>query len=116
MNNHGIIERCRKAMYDAIWKEIDRDPQQAAMARVDVKFPSGDISIYCDRFGNVACVTHTVGNNESETLEEAIEECISYDSVMDDYLAANPESVSQEDELMSHWNTRRLDALMLEMY
>lgn len=25
-----IIEECRKAMYDAVWQEIDRDPQRPA--------------------------------------------------------------------------------------
>lgn len=32
-----IIEECRKKMYEAIWQELDRDPQRPAVARVDVK-------------------------------------------------------------------------------
>lgn len=116
MYNHAIIDRCRKAMYNAIWLEIDKDPQEPAAARVDIKTGSGEINVYCDRLGNVASVSHNEGCNESESLEVAIEGCVDYDTVMDDWLRANPDSVSQEDELASRWDTRRLDALMVEMY
>lgn len=30
-----IIEQCKKAMYDAIWLEIDRNPKRPESARVD---------------------------------------------------------------------------------
>lgn len=81
-----IIEDCRNKMYDAIWLEIDRDPQRPAVARADIKTKAGDICVWCDRTGNVAVVTHKNSNNDSERLEEAIEGCVDYQDVMDDWL------------------------------
>ena len=43
-----IIEDCREKMYDAIWLELDREPQRPAVARVDIKTKAGDISVWCD--------------------------------------------------------------------
>ena len=61
-----IIEECRKKMYDAIWLEIDRDPQRPAVARVDVKTKAGNICVWCDSVGNVAVVTHKSSNKKDE--------------------------------------------------
>ncbi len=52
-------------MYDAIWLELDRDPQRPAVARVDIKTKAGDISVWCDRTGNTAVVSHKNNNNDS---------------------------------------------------
>lgn len=41
-----IIKQCEEAMYDAIWLEIDRDPQRPAVARVDIKTKAGGISVW----------------------------------------------------------------------
>ena len=111
-----IIEECRKKMYDAIWLEIDRDPQRPAVARVDIETPSGDICIWCDPSGNMATVTHKRGNNDSERLEEAIEGCVDYQDVLDDYLRENPECISQETyPPLDKFDTQRLDQLTLEL-
>lgn len=58
-----IIKQCEEAMYDAIWLELDRDPQRPAVARVDIKTKAGDISVWCDRTGNTAVVSHKNNNN-----------------------------------------------------
>ena len=63
-----IIEECRKAMYDAVWLEIDRDPQRPATARVDITTNAGDICVWCGSVGNIAVVTHKTSNNDSERL------------------------------------------------
>lgn len=57
-------------MYDAIWLELDRDPQRPAVARVDIKTKAGNICVWCDRTGNTAVVSHKNNNNDSERLEE----------------------------------------------
>lgn len=106
-----IIEECRKKMYDAIWLEIDRDPQRPAVARVDIETPSGDICIWCDPSVNMATVTHKRGNNDSERLEEAIEGCVDFQDVMDDYLTEVPEAAISQDP-MDAYDTSRLDSLM----
>ena len=49
-----IIEECRKKMYEAIWLEIDRDPQRPAVARVDINTKAGSICVWCDSVGNIA--------------------------------------------------------------
>jgi hypothetical protein len=85
-----IIKQCEEAMYDAIWLELDRDPQRPAVARVDIKTKAGDISVWCDRTGNTAVVSHKNNNNDSERLEEAIEGCVNYQDVMDDWLEDQP--------------------------
>lgn len=87
-----IIEECRKAMYDAVWLEIERDPQRPATARVDIKTKAGDICVWCGSVGNIAVVTHKTNNNDSERLEEAIEGCLNYQDVMDDWLEENSRS------------------------
>ena len=53
-----IIKQCEEAMYDAIWLELDRDPQRPAVARVDIKTKAGNICVWCDRTGNTAVVSH----------------------------------------------------------
>ena len=111
---HGILWQCKRKMYNAMWDEIDRDPQQASFARVDIGTDSGNICIFCDRNGNTAVVTHNGSSNESTTLEARIEACVTFDEVFDDYLRDNPECVSQETELADAWNDERLDALMSE--
>lgn len=78
-----IIKQCEEAMYDAIWLELDRDPQRPAVARVDIKTKAGDICVWCDRTRNVAVVSHKNNNNDSERLEEAIEGCVNYQDPMD---------------------------------
>lgn len=109
-----IIEECKKKMYDAIWREIDRDPQRPSVARVDIKTPAGDICIWCDPSGNMATVTHKRGNNDSERLEEAIEACVDFQDVMDDYLTEVPEAAISQDS-MDAYDISRLDALMRQL-
>lgn len=109
-----IIEECKKKMYDAIWREIDRDPQRPSVARVDIKTPAGDICIWCDPSGNMATVTHKKGNNDSERLEEAIEACVDFQDVMDDYLTEVPEAAISQDP-MDAYDISRLDALMRQL-
>ena len=106
----GIIEKCRSKMYDAIWLEIDREPQQPAVARIDIKTKAGDICVWCDRTGNTAVVTHKNSNNESERLEEAIEGCVNYQDVMDDWLEENCQYEVQDP--MDAFDESRLDMLM----
>lgn len=86
-------------MYDAIWLEIDRNPKRPESARVDIKTKAGDICVWCHPDCNVAVVTHSIGNNDSVRLEEAIEEC--------------PSSV--EEDLADRYNEQRLDRLMAEL-
>ena len=107
-----IIEQCRNKMYEAIWLEIDREPQQPAFARVDIKTKAGDICVWCDRTGNVAVVTHKNSNNESERLEEAIEGCVNYQDVMDDWLEENSQ---YDQDPMDAFNESRLDILMAQL-
>ncbi len=108
-----IIEECRKKMYDAIWLEIDRDPQRPAVARVDVKTKAGNICVCCNSVGNVAVVTHKSSNNESERLEEAIEGCVNYQDVMDDWLEENSQYADQDP--MDYFSESRLDTLMAQL-
>lgn len=108
-----IIEECRKKMYEAIWLEIDREPQQPAVARIDIKTKAGDICVWCDRTGNIAVVTHKNSNNESERLEEAIEGCVNYQDVMDDWLEENNQYEVQDP--MDAFNESRLDFLMAQL-
>ena len=108
-----IIEECRKKMYDAIWLEIDRDPQRPAVARVDVKTKAGNICIWCDSVGNVAVVTHKSSNNESERLEEAIEGCVNYQDVTNDWLEENGQYAYQDP--MDYFSESRLDILMAQL-
>lgn len=109
----NIIEECRKKMYEAIWQEIDREPQQPAVARIDIKTKAGDICVWCDRTGNIAVVTHKNSNNESERLEEAIEGCVNYQDVMDDWLEENNQYEVQDP--MDAFNESRLDFLMAQL-
>lgn len=108
-----IIEECRKAMYDAVWLEIDRDPQRPAVARVDIKTKAGDICVWCDRTGNTAVVSHKNNNNDSERLEEAIEGCVNYQDVMDDWLEENSQYADQDP--MDEFEESRLDSLMAQL-
>lgn len=108
-----IIEECRKAMYDAVWLEIDRDPQRPAVARVDIKTKAGDICVWCDRTGNTAVVSHKNNNNDSERLEEAIEGCVNYQDVMDDWLEENSQYADQDP--MDAFEESRLDSLMAQL-
>lgn len=109
-----IIEQCKKAMYDAIWLEIDRNPKRPESARVDIKTKAGNICVWCHPDCNVAVVTHHIGNNDSVRLEEAIEECVDYQDVYDDYIKECPSSVEQED-LADRYNEQILDRLMAEL-
>lgn len=106
----NIIEECRNKMYEAIWLEIDREPQQPAAARIDIKTKAGDICVWCDRTGNVAVVTHKNSNNESERLQEAIEGCVNYQDVIDDWLEENSQYADQDQ--MDAFEESRLDILM----
>lgn len=108
-----IIKQCEEAMYDAIWMELDRDPQRPAVARVDIKTKAGDICVWCDRTGNVAVVTHKNSNNDSERLEEAIEGCVDYQDVMDDWLEENSRYADQDQ--MDAFEECRLDSLMSQL-
>ena len=108
-----IIKQCEKAMYDAIWMELDRDPQRPAVARVDIKTKAGNICVWCDRTGNVAVVTHKNSNNDSERLEEAIEGCVDYKDVMDDWLEENSRYADQDQ--MDAFEESRLDSLMAQL-
>lgn len=109
-----IIEECRKKMYDAIWLEVDRDPQRPAVARVDMETPAGYICIWCDPTGNMASITHKVGNHECERLAEAIEGCVDYRDVMDDYFDECPEAEPDQLSPLDAFNDWRLDRLMYE--
>ena len=109
-----IIEQCKKAMYDAIWLEIDRNPKRPESARVDIKTKDGDICVWCHPDCNVAVVTHHIGNNDSVRLEEAIEECVDYQDVYNDYIKECPSSVEEED-LADRYDEQRLDRLMEEL-
>lgn len=97
-------------MYDAIWLELDRNPGDPQGARVDIVTPSGSISIWCHPEGNTALVTHNVGNNDSERLEEAIEGCVDYREVAADYYRENPEG--RDEDPMDAYDDMRLDILM----
>lgn len=108
-----IIEECRKKMYEAIWLEIDRDPQRPAVARVDINTKAGSICVWCDIVGNVAVVTHKSNNNDSERLEEAIEGCINYKDVMDDWLEENSQHAYKDP--MDAFSESRLDILMAQL-
>ncbi len=108
-----IVEECRKKMYEAIWLEIDRDPQRPAVARVDIKTNAGAICVWSDRFGNIAVVTHKGSNNDSERLEEAIEGCVNYQDVMDDWLEENSQYADQDP--MDAFSESRLDILMAQL-
>lgn len=107
-----IIEECRKAMYNAVWLEIDRDPQRPATARVDIKTKAGDICVWCGILGNIAVVTHKTSTNDSERLEEAIEGCLNYQDVMDDWLEENRQYAVREKDPMDAFEESRLDSLM----
>jgi len=109
-----IIEECRKKMYDAIWLEVNRDPQRPSVARVDMETPAGYICIWCDPTGNMASITHKVGNHECERLAEAIEGCVDYRDVMDDYFDECPEATDQDTYPLDAFNDWRLDRLMEE--
>lgn len=108
-----IIEECRKAMYDAVWQEIDRDPQRPATARVDIKTKAGNICVWCGSVCNIAVVTHKTSNNDSERLEEAIEGCLNYQDVMDDWLEENSRYADQDP--MDAFEESRLDSLMARL-
>ena len=108
-----IIRQCKKAMYDAIWLELDREPQRPAVARVDIKTKAGDISVWCDRTGNTAVVSHKNNNNDSERLEEAIEGCVNYQDVMDDWLEENSQYAGKDP--MDAFEESRLDSLMAQL-
>lgn len=108
-----IIEECRKKMYEAIWLEIDRDPQRPSVARVDIKTKAGGICVWCDSVGNIAVVTHKGSNNDSERLEEAIESCVNYQDVMDDWLKENSQHACQDP--MDTFEESRLDILMAQL-
>ena len=133
-----IIEECRKKMYEAVWMEIDRDPQRPATARVDIKTNAGNICIWCDitgntavvtvvqllhrgqnpfpfLLGNIAVVTHKTSNNDSERLEEAIEGCLNYQDVMDDWLEENSQYAVREQDPMDAFEESRLDSLMARL-
>lgn len=110
-----IIEECRKAMYEAVWLEIDRDPQRPATARVDIKTKAGDICVWCGSLGNIAVVTHKTSNNDSERLEEAIEGCLNYQDVMDDWLEENRQYAVREQDPMDVFEESRLDSLMARL-
>lgn len=101
-------------MYDAIWLEIDRDPQRPAVARVDIKTKAGDICIWCDPSGNMATVTHKGSTNDSERLEEAIENCLDYQDVLSDYLTETPDAAYYQDTLGAY-DEGRLDSLMMQL-
>ena len=105
-----IIEECRKEMYNAVWLEIDRDPQRPATARVDIKTKDGDICVWCGSLGNIAVVTHKTSNNDSERLEEAIEGCLNYQDVMDDWLEEHRQYAVRENDPVDAES--RLDSLM----
>lgn len=108
-----IIEECRKKMYEAIWLEIDRDPQRPAVARVDIKTKAGCICVWCDSDVAHAVVTHKGSNNASERLEEAIEGCVNYKDVMDDWLEENSQHAYQDP--MDAFSESRLDILMAQL-
>ncbi len=104
----GIIKECKRKMYDAIWLEIDKNPEQPQGARVDIVKPSGSICIWCHPEGNTAVVTHNFSHNDSERLETAIEECVDYSEVVADYYRENPDCCNP----MDTYNECRLDELM----
>lgn len=108
-----IIEECRKKMYEAIWLEIDRDPQRPSVARVDIKTKAGAICVWCDSVDNVAVVTHKGSNNDCERLEEAIEGCVNYQDVMNDWLEENSQYSDQDP--MDAFSESRLDILMAQL-
>ena len=110
-----IIEECRKKMYEAVWLEIDRDPQRPATARVDITTNAGDICVWCGSLGNIAVVTHKSSNNDSERLEEAIECCLNYQDVMDDWLEENSQYEVREQDPMDAFEESRLDSLMARL-
>lgn len=109
-----ILEECRKKMYDAIWLEVDRDPQHPAVARVDVETKAGYICIWCDPNGNVATIDHKASQHESERLAEAIEGSVDYLDVMDDYFEECPEATDQDTYPLDAFNDWRLDKMMEE--
>ena len=99
-------------MYNAVWLEIDRDPQRPATARVDITTNAGDICVWCGSVGNIAVVTHKTSNNDSERLEEAIEGCLNYQDVMDDWLEENRQYAVREKDPMDAFEESRLNSLM----
>lgn len=113
--NARIIEECRKKMYDAIWREIDKDPQRPAAARVDMSTPSGDICIWCHPEENLAVITHKGCNHDSDRLAEAIEGCLTFNEVYDDYFDECPEAASQDTFPLDAYNDWRLDKFMSKL-
>lgn len=109
-----IIDECRKKMYDAIWLEVDRDPQRPAVARVDMETPAGYICIWSDPTGTVVSIEHKGNDHESMRLAEAIEGCVDYRDVMDDYFDECPEVADQDTYPLDAFNDWRLDRLMNE--
>lgn len=109
-----ILEECRKKLYDAIWLEVDQDPQRPAAARVSVETPAGRIHIWSDKTGNVATVKHNGNDHESERLVEAIEGCINYEDVRDDYFDECPEVEDFDTDPLDAYNDWRLDCMMNE--
>jgi hypothetical protein len=63
--------------------------------------------------GNIAVVTHKSNNNDSERLEEAIEGCVNYKDVMDDWLEENSQHADQDP--MDAFSESRLDILMAQL-
>ena len=107
-----IVEECRKKMYDAIWLEVDRDPQRPAVARVDIETPAGYICIWCDPNGIVATIDHKASQHESKRLAEAIEGCIDFQDVMDDYFDECPEAEPDQLSPLDAYDDWRLDRMM----
>ena len=78
-----------------------------------VKKYDPDICVWCDRTGNTAVVSHKNNNNDSERLEEAIEGCVNYQDVMDDWLEENSQYADQDP--MDAFEESRLDSLMAQL-
>lgn len=114
MSRADIINECKRKMYDAIWLEIDKDPQRPAIARVDIKTKSCDICIWCDPTGNIATVTHKGSNRQSDRLTEAIENSLDFDEVLNDYYQECPEAADQYVTPLDAFDESRLDKLMNE--
>ena len=58
-------------------------------------------------------VVYTGSNNDSERLEEAIESCVNYQDVMDDWLEENSQYADQDP--MDAFEESRLDSLMAQL-
>ena len=108
-----IEEKTKSISFVEQLVELDRDPQRPAVARVDIKTKAGNICVWCDRTGNIAVVTHKNSNNDSERLEEAIEGCVNYQDVMDDWLEENSQYADQDP--MDAFEESRLDSLMAQL-